>query len=156
LNDILDNVEKGLSDTVANYIISLLKKFKLNKLILYEPLSHIYPINPPNKYRTPIDERVKKIYKLVKESKLMYDISMYLLKDFTLIFLNNFNNKSLRIKRSRLSDIATPINEVFTESPIEEGEFEKYREEFERISEFYNRVNCYLITLLDELDKKFI
>ncbi|RDD52139.1 hypothetical protein BA065_03275 [Nanoarchaeota archaeon NZ13-N] len=157
LNDILDNVEKGLSDTAANRIIDLLKKFRLNKLTLYRPSSPIipYPINPPNKYRTPIDKRVQKIYTLIKEIKLPYEINIWLLHDFELVL---FDNKILRCspryKTLKLCDIATPLNEVFTDSPIEDWEFERYREEFERIFEFYKRVNCYLITLLDELDNK--
>jgi len=159
LDDILDNIERGLSDIVANRIIDLLKKFRLNKLTLYMPSSPLmpYPINPPNKYRAPIDERVQKIYTLIKENKLPYEINIWSLHDFKLVL---FDNKILRCspryKILELCDIATPLNEVFTNSPIEDWEFEKYREQYERIYEFHKKVNCYLITLLDELDKKII
>jgi len=150
LSSILDNIENGISDIVADYIINLLKELKLNKLILYKPTSHIIPyqVNPPNKYRASIDESVYKIYSLIKESKSTYEVSIPFLCNFYVILLDN---KHLHYKK--VCSIASPLNEVFSERMIEDEEFGEYKEEYERIIEFYKKLNQYLITLLDKLNK---
>ena len=152
LSDILDNVEKGLSNVVASYIINLLKELKLNKLIFYNPSSKLIPyqLNPPSKHRAPIDESVQRIYSLIKENKLTYEVSIPLLYELNLKLPNKY------LPYEKICNVISPLNEIFSEEMIEDGEFEKYKEEYEKIIEFYRRLNHYLRGLFDKLDKKAI
>jgi len=53
----------------------------------------------------------------------------------------------------KICNVISPLNEIFSEEMIEDGEFEKYKEEYEKIVEFYNRLNHYFIELFNKLDE---